>query len=191
MGRTKLSPVKSARVQSSYIPGRPYRTTADPATRRAARSKPYQTILHPGRYTPNPGRGPYAWKSTTDLSGASGLLPHGRSAGGAWSPAPTESHVDEFAFFDARIFETELVTDGDWYAMPQSEQERIMTIAQAGESIIKIRFRDGSEYEYYSTDHDRMESIFDLLNASSHPGAVVWSNLIEPRIDYRQTAART
>lgn len=191
MGRGMLdSKMKSSKIPS-YVPARPYRGSTKP---RAA-SKSYKATSHAGEYRKppeggGPGRGPYPWKSFTDLSGMTGTLV-GRSSGGGFVQAPAESHLDEFAFYDARIFaDDNAISTIDWQAMPSAEVDRIIAIATAGESIIKIRFGDGSEYEYYSTDHERMESLFALLRNSDSPGTVVWSNLIKPQIDYKQTVDR-
>ena len=122
----------------------------------------------------------------------------GRSTGGKWVPAPAGSHLDEFTFFDARVFNNQwAANDLDengmmmLYGMPEAEIERLIAIGSAGESTLKVRFGDGSEYEYHMTDHDRLESIFNLMKASDHPGAIIWSNLIYPQVDYRQTVERT
>lgn len=169
---------------SGYVPARPYRTSPDPRTRRPASAMRFKAKGHPGRYTRangGPGRGPYPWKQYRQS------LP-GRSSGGAFVPAPAESHLDEFMFFDARVLNYDMAIEmQDWYKLPPVEVDRILRICSAGESILKVRFDDGSEYEYYLNDHERMESIWNLMRNAAHPGAIVWSNLIEPQIPYAQT----
>ena len=71
----------------------------------------------------------------------------------AWRPAPRESHVDAFRFWDARKF-------------------RLLRLT-TGKSEIHVRFKTGAEYAYYSPSHDQFVSIFSDLLSDRHPGQVI------------------
>lgn len=131
------------------------------------------------RYTPFPGRGPYPWKVTTAPGGIPGAdRPIGthRSGGGNWIAAPSDSHLDEFRYLDAR--QHKLIRGFN-------------SNASAWRSILAVRYDDGSEYEYYFKDHDRGSFIFDMMVSAESPGEVVWSHLIEDMVPYKQTVVGT
>lgn len=87
-----------------------------------------------------------------------------------WQPAPATSHLEAFRFYDHRAYKL----------LKQSE--------------IHIRFRDGSEYAYYSPDADAFAEIYEFLRTAPHPGEVVWAllrslfpykELVGPRKGYK------
>lgn len=65
-----------------------------------------------------------------------------------WTPAPGTSHLESFRHYDARKYKL----------LRRSE--------------IHVRFRNGSEYVYYSQDHERFAQIFALMSSAAHPGQI-------------------
>lgn len=82
-----------------------------------------------------------------------------------WTPAPASSHLESFRFYDHRKYRL----------LKQSE--------------IHIRFRDGSEYVYYSSDANAFANIYGKLTTEAHPGKVVWQ-FLRDRFAYKKLVAR-
>jgi hypothetical protein len=131
-----------------------------------------------GRYTPWPGRGPYPWKQTASpIPGGDRQIrePGYRSGGGEWIQAPSTSHLEAFQFLDgrnSRLIRTSTMRASDWV------------------SLLTVRYKDGSEYQFWTKDHDRLEFIYLMMVDAEHPGEIGWSHLTCEMIPYRQTVHR-
>lgn len=91
----------------------------------------------------------------------------------AWMPAPADSHVQEFRFYDAR-------------------KHSFLRRFGSGRSEIQVRFRPTAkqpvtQYSYYFDDATLGESIFEQLTSATHPGEVIHTELIRTGTPYRKT----
>jgi len=129
----------------------------------------------------------------------------GRSAGAEfWHPAPPGSHLESFKLVDAR-----LRTQIDLPAVAGSGRSAADCLADAlaflgdlwpgrrrsaprggavePNSSLYIRYAGGAEYEYFTTDHDYLESVYALMCNAPRPGEIVWSHLIARQVPCRKT----
>lgn len=108
--------------------------------------------------------------------------------------APTTSHVQDFAFFDARNYVTPPQALGFPAAQPDFQWIGIQSMLQKGpaqgRSLLFVRFkakgnRGVTGYEYFFSDPDLGLSYFNKLKAAAHPGKVIWE-MRRAAIPYRK-----
>lgn len=97
-------------------------------------------------------------------------------SGKEWEPAPPESHVLEFRFYDGR-----------------KEKKFWRDTALAGGSQIHIRFKPSgkrgvTEYKYQFYDMEQAAKVYDMLKQAQHPGQIVHHILIAGGIHYDRMA---
>ena len=123
-----------------------------------------QNFSGKGRYTPDPGRGPYPWRVwgasvpqpvAGEKSDLSGTEPEG------WVRAPQTSHLEAFRYL------TGLGDDDD---------------------VLEVLFRKGKKrlYQYFAEParKDRLEFLYLAMKEAESPGELIWSIAILEQFRY-------
>jgi hypothetical protein len=115
-----------------------------------------------------------------------------------WHPAPPGSHLESFKLVDARLRrQTDLPEVGGAGQLAGAlaflgdlwpGRRRAAARGRPGEpdSSLFIRYVGGAAYEYFSADHDYLESVYALMCNAQRPGEIVWSHLIGRQIPCRK-----
>lgn len=145
-------------------------------TKRAATNKLKDTrnFSGKGRYTPQPGRGPYAWKDQSEPSapfdGGEASLRGTEPEG--WHVCPSSSHLASIRLV---------------YSLDDSEPW-----------ILQVRFKTtpngkgGGEYWYFAHGDrkTRLETIYGMMESAESPGEIIWSSLILEEFVYKEVVSR-
>jgi hypothetical protein len=120
-----------------------------------------------------------------------------------WHPAPAGSHLESFKLVDARLRTQTHLPDvagarsgagglltgalaflGELW--PRRRRAAPVNGADEPNSSLFIRYAGGGEYEYFTSDHDYLESVYALMCNAPRPGEIVWSHLIGRQVPCRR-----
>lgn len=122
---------------------------------RRVKRKDNSKYLRPGVYTPTPGRGPYGWKTAA----APGVETN--FDGPDWVFAPPDSHLEMFRL--------------------------VYGLGDRDHSTLQVIFKGGGWAIYWTDDAhpvERLDLIFLMMESATHPGELIWSNLISDEWPY-------
>ncbi len=120
-----------------------------------------------------------------------------------WHPAPPGSHLESFKLVDARLRTQTNLPDvagacrgaggmltGALAFLGELWPGRNRSVPAGGadepDSSLFIRYAGGGEYEYFTSDHDYLESVYALMCNAPRPGEIVWSHLIGRQVPCRR-----
>lgn len=115
-----------------------------------------------GRYTPQPGQGPYSWK----LGGGPNIDGYDNATAEqtGWHVCPISSHLEAIRFI---------------YGVEATDRH-----------ILQVIFKDGGQCEYYGDGGRgfRLETIYFMMEQAAKPGEIIWSHLILEEFPYTSTS---